>query len=75
MKVTIQNSSREIPHTYPYIGCFEKGGTELYVLFTGPKKGFLLKQYRAVYSDFEHRTDWSEDEFTIFAGTVTLTNV
>lgn len=67
----VVDSSVETERKYPWIGAGHEG---LLVLFDSRSSGIVLRE-NPYYAVGEYiRNDWAEDNFTVFTGTVTLSN-
>ena len=72
MKAEIKpNETNTKPHTYPYLGHANLTGSEYLVLFVSPGNGITLTKESSLYGKY---TNWDEDAFNLFNGTVTLSN-
>lgn len=70
------NESKVAEKVYPYLGQMSSNNTGLLVLFVSPKFGTVLRTGTGwnVYDVGAYRTDWLQENFKPFNGSVTISN-
>jgi hypothetical protein len=67
MKATV---TMDTPRKYPYLGIYTDSGR--IVLFTGPNAGVQVSDVAGAIG--LNSNDWTEDDYSVFTGEVTLSN-
>jgi hypothetical protein len=75
MNSSIPENTLHQQHLYPYLGIRQKGDSTIIVLFSEKGRGVLVyKDGDHVYNIGDYCSGWSEETFSVYQSTVTLSN-